>query len=178
MMPYTINKHIRRLFLLILSLFIAIMSYSCAPGQYLKTSRLSGKTLNGTFRVIYYGNNYANDPETAVFFDIEGDQYVFEPYAPAFKFVIKAGVPADKALADAQAFVSSHSDFFTSQLSSVLDNEGRIIGYELRPLYHIQMYGFRDILDIYYRNRENKVQITVDMKQNVIMRLFNRDSYY
>ncbi len=97
-----------------------------------------------------------------VFLDKEGDQYHFEPFAPDFDFNIKKGVLPKEALARAEKFVSFHSAFWRLELSKIIDNNGNVIGYEVRPLYYPWIFGFSDVMDIsYFLKKDNTVKIMI-----------------
>jgi len=154
------------LIIIMLTLFIGspdlTKSLSFAFEKPLKTESAEVSAMNGSLTLILYGARFADDLETIVIFDIEGDQYHFEPFAPDFDYKIKRGVQAKEALAEAQKFVSFHHAFWRSQLSKILDPNGNIIGYELRPLYNNLDYGRSDVMDVYYWLKEGgKIKVTI-----------------
>jgi hypothetical protein len=115
-----------------------------------------------------------DDPETAVFFDIEGDGITFEPFARDYDFQIAKGIDASLALKEAKWFLGRHTSCIRSRLRKILHPNGTVIGYEMRPMYHITTYGRSDIIDIYYRIADAKVIITVDVK-HYFKRKFRRE---
>jgi hypothetical protein len=154
------------LIIIMLTLFIGspdlTKSLSFAFEKPLRTESAEVSAMNGSLTLILYGARFADDIETIVIFDIEGDQYYFEPFAPDFDYKIKRGVQAKEALAEAQKFVSFHNSFWRSQLSRILDPNGNIIGYELRPLYNNFVYGRSDVMDVYYWLKEGgKIKVTI-----------------
>ncbi len=161
--------------LLLLSLLV--LNYSCAAGQYLKTSRISDSVVSGDFTVIYFGNTYSNDPKTVAVFDREGDGITFVPYANEFEYVIKKGMKAEDAVKEARVFVSSHSDQFSTYIKKIEDRQGRTLGYEVRPTYHVRAFGTADILAVDYRMKEDKVIVSVDIKRHIRKKLYKRDDY-
>jgi hypothetical protein len=169
---------IRKTSLFFVLLILSIVNFSCAPGQYLKTMRTSDSALSGMFTVIHYGYNYSNDPLSLAILDLEGDQYTFEMYANEYEYVSNKGVPAEKALQNSLFFISQHSYYFSSQLSRILDDNGQIVGYELRPLYHVQLFGINDILDVDYRIIENRIIVSADLKRSIEKSFLYRDNYY
>jgi hypothetical protein len=130
-------------------LFINVSS-AFALKKPLKTVAATPADVSGTFTLILYGANYLDDLETIAILDYEGDEYSFEPFAPEFNYKVKKGVQAQEALKEAEEFVSFHSSFWKSQLSKIINEEGLTIGYEVRPLYRPFIYGFSDILEVYY----------------------------
>jgi hypothetical protein len=154
------------LIIIMLTLFIGspvlTTSLSFAFQKPLRTESAEVFAINGPLTLILYGARFLDDIETIVIFDIEGDQYHFEPFAPDFDFKIKREVQAKEALAEAQKFVSFHHAFWRSQLSSILDPNGKIIGYELRPLYNNFVYGRSDVMDVHYWLKEGgKIKVTI-----------------
>lgn len=154
------------LIIIVLTLFIGssdvTTSLSFAFEKPLSTESGEVYAMNGSLTLILYGARFADDIETIVIFDIEGDQYHFEPFAPDFDYKIKRGVQAKEALAEAEKFVSFHNAFWRSQLSRILDPKGNIIGYELRPLYNNLVYGTSDVMDVHYWLKEGgKIKVTI-----------------
>jgi hypothetical protein len=124
--------------------------------------------ITGTYTLILYGGNYSDDLETIAILDREGDPYNFEPYAPDFDYRIKKRVPAKKAMKEAEKFVSFHNSFLRSQISRIIDNNGKTIGYEVRPLYQPLTFGISDVLDVYYWVKEGgRVKVLIRLKQSV-----------
>ncbi|MGB9715716.1 MAG: hypothetical protein ACPL1G_04830 [Thermodesulfovibrionales bacterium] len=144
-------------------IFLIIMLFRAeyVSAKFLKTEKAREEEAQGTFSLILYGGRHINDLETVAFFDIEGDYYVFEPYAPDFDYKIKRNISAENALREAEKFVAFHNAFWRSQFSKILDENGNVIGYEMRPLYRPFVYGRDDLLEIYYRIKGNKVIIEI-----------------
>lgn len=159
--------------LIIISFFLTINS--CAGSRYLKTSQAKGIEIKGTYTLILYGWRYGDDIENVAILDKEGDKYNFEVYAPEFDYAIKRGIQAKLALEEAEKFVGRHHAFWHSQLSSILDYEGNIIGYEIRPLYRPLDFGFPDVLDINYIIQDSRVVVNITLKMEIRKKLFNED---
>lgn len=142
-------------------LIIACLCVSCAPGMRLNTQGAEDSEVTGTYTVILYGCNFSEDLETIAFLDREGDQYVFEPYAPDFKFRTMKSVGAKEALAKAADFLHCNTAFLQTQLSRILAPHGEIIGYEARPRYRSFVYGSGEVLLRDYRLQDNTVTIWI-----------------
>jgi hypothetical protein len=137
---------------------------SFALEKPLRTVEASPSEVKGTFTLILYGGNYSDDLETMVLLDLEGDRYTLEPYAPDFDYRVKKGVPAEKALAEAEKFVSFHPAFWRTQLGKILDGKGNIIGFEFKPLYRPFIFGVSDILDVNYWPKESgKIRVIIKL---------------
>jgi hypothetical protein len=136
-------------------------------GKGLRTDAARANDIQGSYTVILYGGNYADDLETVAILDKEGDRYTFEPYAPEFKFKVFKGQTPDHALPAAERFIKGHHAFHGQVLRAVLDDSGAVIGYELRPLYLPMTYGTDDVLDIYYTKKDDKVVVTIQLKPSI-----------
>ncbi len=141
-----------------------LSTQSFAFGKPLKTLEASPSEIKGTFTLILYGGNYSDDMETIAILDMEGDQYNFEVFAPDFDYRLTKGVPAEKALRTAEKFVGFHTAFWRTQLSKILDRKGNIVGFELRPLYRPEVFGFSDILEVnYWPKDDGKIKVTIKL---------------
>lgn len=143
---------------------ILIISKNLGRGKLLKTVPAEIADIAGTFTLILYGAEHSNDIETVAILDKEGDRYTFEPLAPKFKYIVKRGLTAKEALEKADEFISWHNSFHRSQLSGIIDENGKIMGYELRPLYFPLAFGTGDIMDIDYRMRADKIAVIIRLK--------------
>ncbi len=122
---------------------------------------LKDKNVQGTFTLILYGANHANDIATLALLDYEGDGYEFEPFAPEFSYRTKKHFPAAGAFSEAEKFVSWHNSFHSINLSKILDDKGNVMGYEIRPLYDPIAFGVFNVMDVYYKIRGNKVIVKI-----------------
>ncbi len=128
----------------------------------LRTEEARPDEMKGTFTLILYGGNFLDDLETIAMLDAEGDQYVLDPFAPDFDYRMKKGVPAPEAFKEAEKFVNFHPSFWRSQLSRIVDKEGNVIGYEVRPLYQPISFGISDVLDVnYWLKEKGRVKVTI-----------------
>jgi len=159
------GKHIAVLFILILiaCLRISVDNVDCfAFEKALRTEEATPDEMKGTFTLILYGGSYLDDLETIALLDSEGDLYVLEPFAPDFDYRMKKGVPAQEAFKEAEEFVNFHPSFWRSQLSRILDKEGKAIGYEVRPLFRPFIFGISDVLDVtYWLKEKGRVKVTI-----------------
>jgi hypothetical protein len=128
------------------------------------------------YSVILYGGRHYNDIETIAIFDIEEDKYIFEPFAPDFDYTIRKGLSSEKAMAISKEFISGHHAFRTSQLSKILDKEGNVIGYELRPLYFPLVFGLSDVIDVEYWQKDGKIKVTISIKKSVERQIYDSNN--
>jgi hypothetical protein len=151
---------------------IAFLLSSCAGGNLRAEHVDSLDEEEGTFTLITHGGNYLEDLETAAFFDIEGDNYEIRPFAPEFRYKAIEGLSVKEAMDKALHHVSFHPSLSGTWLKRIVNEKGRVIGYELRPLYMPVVYGEHDVMEIrYFLKEEGKVRAYVRIKERVEQRL-------
>ncbi len=148
---------------------LILMSFMIAPAYanstYLEREIVKDeKTIAGTFTAILYGGSYSNDFETIAVLDVENDEYTFEPYTSEFNYTLKKHLSAEEAIKEAMHFVSDHGSFINAHLSKVMNSDGSVLGYEVRPLYLPLRYGLADVLDVSYLLKGEKVTIYLYLK--------------
>ena len=166
-------RSVKPLTVSLIAVFAALMLQACSPGKALRTDSAPGGDMPGTYTLILYGGNFGDDLETIALLDKEGDRYTFEPYAPDFVFRSKKGMTAENALREAEAFIHAHPESHSERFLSIRDENGGIIGYELRPLYLPITFGTDDVLDVNYRLKEDRVLVFIKLKYFLEKR--NRD---
>lgn len=119
------------------------------------------------FTLILYGANHSDDLKTIAILDKEGDGYEFEPYAPEFEYKTKKHLPAQEALSEAGKFVSWHHSFQDIRLSKLLDKNGSVTGYEVRPLYYPFDLGLSEVLDVDYIPKGSKIIVRIRLSKSV-----------
>ncbi len=148
-------------------LFCLVLFQGCAGGKNLRTAPVMDGEMQGTYTLILYGGNYADDLETVAVLDKEGDRYTFEVFAPSFSYRIIRGQTAEHALPAAEQFISRHPSYNRGQMRAILDERSLVIGYEVRPLYLPVTFGMDDILDVDYVLRGDKVITTIRIERSV-----------
>ena len=161
--------------ILLLAVSLVMVGNVSVSGANLRTEEVGPADVKGTFTLILYGGRYFRDVETAAFLDVEGDQYTLAPYAPDFDYRVIKGLPAKEALERADQFLGAHYDYWRSLISRIIDDQGRTVGYEVRPLYHIPAFGVPDVLDINYSPKGDKIRIYIRLKPQVERQLFTGD---
>lgn len=101
------------------------------------------------------------------FLDKEGDPYTMEIYAPDFQYKTENNVPAGDAFARADQFIRCNVNYQQTQVRKILDLQGNVAGYEVRPLYAPFRYGMLDVMIISYTIRENRIIIYVRLDPRV-----------
>ncbi|RJQ46184.1 MAG: hypothetical protein C4538_07165 [Nitrospiraceae bacterium] len=146
---------------------IVLAMHSCMNVQYLKTEKAKPAEITGTYTLLLHGGRYSDDVENVAVIDKEGDAYYFEIFAPPYDYTAQNGVPASEALEKAKKHVRSYHAFLGPWLGRILDREGNVIGYEIRPLYHPLEFGLSDILYIDYGLKDNRVIVKIRMRYEV-----------
>lgn len=123
--------------------------------------------MQGTFTLMLYGCRSADDIENMVLFDKEGDSFTFGIHAPDFSYTVKTNVSAGDALAEAEKFVRCNPNCEGSQLRKILGPGGNGIGFDLKPLYSPVLFGIRDVLDVGYTIKEQKVTVYIKLDSHV-----------
>jgi len=157
------NKAMKRyicFFFLSAIIFLGV-NHSFALSETLRTEEAKEADVKGVFTLILYGARDINDVEALAILDLEGDQYTFEPYAPAFDYKVEKGLSEKTALNKAYKFISYHNAFLRPQLSRIIDPKGKTIGYEVRPLYMPFVFGRSDVLEVDYSLKGDKVKATI-----------------
>lgn len=171
-------KSIRFVTLLLIVLFCATPSHSFAMGSNPSVKPFKEDIPEGTYDLVLYGYDYSGDPLTVAVLDLQGDSFTFQPMSHKSKYEIKKSVESQTALSEARRYVSQHSDSNGVRINKITDQKGRIIGYEVRPVYHITRYGFADILDVHYWFRDSTVFFSVDYQWRLKRRHRLSDEYY
>ncbi|MBA4372924.1 MAG: hypothetical protein C0402_08675 [Thermodesulfovibrio sp.] len=144
-----------------LSLAVFMFIGACAPRQGLRIESAAMAEMPGSYSLILFGCRYLDDPETVAIFDREGDRYRFEPYSPEFNYRVEKDLSAEMALERAHRFINCHTSVQGERLSSIRDQPGTALGYELRPLYFPLTYGVDDILLTDYRIHGEKIIVNI-----------------
>jgi len=147
---------------LVLGLFCTLVVTACGSllKQEIRTEDASEQEITGNYNVILYGGIYAKALETVAILSKEDSPYTIVPYAPEFDYKIIKNLPAKDALAVAYDFISRNPNVTRPQLARIIDSSsGRVIGYEVRPLYQPFVYGATDLLNIYYWREGDKVYV-------------------
>ena len=150
--------------LMILGSFLILNS--CMAGKRLDVKGAVPADVQGTYSLVLYGCKYANDLENlAILYKDEGP-VTFEIYSLPTSYRVKKGLPADEALKQAHQFLRCSTDYWKTQLSKIVDSEGAIAGFELRPLYAPYQWGRMDVLDIRYWLKDSKVTVYIDLDRD------------
>ena len=155
-------------YLPVIMLALCLFCSACAlDHSYLRTELAQSAEITGAYSVVLYGANYSDDIATVALLIPEGGQYRFDIFAPDFNYKTIKNVPAAGAIKMAEKFVSWHPDFARLQTSRILDFNGRVIGYEVRPLYRLTTFGTSDIMYVDYFLEGNRVVVHIHLNVDV-----------
>ena len=162
-----------RAVLLLFSLFLIVASLSgCALGTQLQTETADPKGIQGTYDLYTYGCRYPDDIEHAAFLIAPDKAGMVELYVPATSYKVKRGLPADKALAEADAFVRCGIHTVTElRVHRIPDGSNGTIGYEILPRYPYYDEGGTDPLLVSYTLKDGKVTVYIRLFPDVERKL-------
>jgi hypothetical protein len=162
-----------RAVLLLFSLFLIVASLSgCALGTQLQTETADPKGIQGTYDLYTYGCRYPDDIEHAAFLIAPDKAGMVELYVPATSYKVKRGLPADKALAEADAFVRCGIHTVTElRVHRIPDGSNGTIGYEILPRYPYYDVGGTDPLLVSYTLKDGKFTVYIRLSPDVDRRL-------
>ena len=148
----------------VIFLALVLALSSCAGSKQLRTEVAQDSEITGSYTLILFGTKNAYELKTVAFLDKEGDGYELVPYAPEYNYKVMKNIPGTQALEKALNYVKWHRDYRSSQVRKILDNQGSVIGYEVRPLYDPLAYGISNVLVVQYWVQEGgKVKVTVNL---------------
>ena len=150
-------------------LLACLLSASCASNRaYIQTTDARNSDITGSYTVFLYGANHYNDIATVAILAPTDGQYAFDIYAPDWAYRTVKGVPGKNAVAMAESFVSWHSSVLRTQTAKILLPDGKIIGYEIRPLYMSTEFGRADVMYVdYFPKGNNRIEVHVHLYPDI-----------
>jgi hypothetical protein len=146
--------------------------FGCVLGTQLNTETADPKTISGTYDLFLYGCRYPDDIEHAAFLIAPDKASMIDLYVPETSYKIKRGLPADKALAEADAFIRCGVHTVTElRVHRIPDGSNGTIGYEILPRYPYYDVGGTDPLLVSYTLKEGKVTVYIRLFPDVDRRL-------
>ncbi len=118
--------------------FVCVMALvtGCASGIRLTTESAGTSTIQGTFDLYLYGCRYPSDFENVAILVAADSPYPLDIYTLSTRYKIKKDLTGEKALEEANAFIRcSMKGVAHSAVRKILDDKGRIFGYDVRPFY-------------------------------------------
>ncbi|HXX58538.1 MAG TPA: hypothetical protein VEI96_11100 [Thermodesulfovibrionales bacterium] len=142
----------------------------CAGGKALRTQPIQDDgEIAGLFTLTLYSDMQYASLRTLAFLGLEGSGYSLSPYVPSFDLNVLNNVPGQEALREALAFISSKNpNYENPAISRILDPTGKVIGYEVRPLYNPVAYGLSNVLSTgYFLLPSGTVRIIINLNEEV-----------
>lgn len=152
-----------KLFALVISLAV----HGCAAGTGLAVRGTDFTEVKGSFTLILYGCHYANDIENLALLVPDSGPYAFSMYARETAYRVKRGVSGQEAVSEAERFLRCSFPFKESRLSRIMDSDGSIVAYEVRPLYSPFDFGRFDVLDVRYSLKGGIVTVYIMLYPDV-----------
>jgi hypothetical protein len=147
----------------VLIVFILTLS-SCAGRTQLRTELAQDSEITGSYNLILFGTRNAYELKTIAFLDKVGGGYYLVPYAPDYEYRVIKDLPENEALTRALDYVKWPRDYRSTQVRKILDEQGVVVGYEVRPLYDPLAYGISNVLIVRYFVQEGgKVKVVIQL---------------
>ena len=141
---------------------------ACAPGMQLLTTGVQKAEVKGTFTLLLYGCHYPDDVKNVAILLDEGNTQPFEIYDIKTSYKVKKGISAQEAMSEADTFLRCTAHRVTgTELRSIPDGAGGILGYELRPLYFPLEFGSSDIMLISYSLKGGMIRAYIRLLPDV-----------
>ena len=150
----------------ILILIISMALVGCSTTLAVNRTALQDVALRSDTGDLYlYGRGSLNDPVKLAIFDIADDEFSFHLMAPESMYHVIRGMESAEAVSVAEDFVGSPGTCADSvRANSILDDNGRVIGYEFRAIYDIPLQGIVDpLISSYWMQTTDSVGINVSL---------------
>ncbi len=122
---------------------LVLLLASCASaGTKLRPSGGEPGEAEGPFTVYFYGQRHYEDFNNFVILDVEGDGYWFSLGAIDSEYRTVAGLRGAEALGRAETFFERDRKVGRIVFRRIADPGGRLLGYELKPIYGAGSEGF------------------------------------
>ena len=155
----TMTQSDRRLFKMLTRLLLLLVLGGCAVGPRLDTSVARAADVTGTFTVYLLGCRYPSDIETMALLVDQDGQYPVDIIAPPAAYRKTGPVTGREALATAVKFVQCGIYATgTHVLRGISDPAGKVIAFEVKPLYRPIEMGAEEVLSSDYFLRDGRVR--------------------
>ena len=158
--------------MLITYLTIAAVLQGCS-GMQLAPKFADTAEINGTYKLILFGCNYADDIQNMAILIDEKSQYLVDIYALDEMYKVKKDLSASQALSEAKTFIScSTHTVWQTVLRRIADKDGKTIAYELKPLYRSWEFGIPEVLLSSYSLKNGKVTAYIRLEPSVWLNVY------
>jgi hypothetical protein len=115
---------------------MVLILQACVAGVQLTPKQFDPAEIKGTYTLILYGCRYADDLENMAILVDEKSAHPLEVFAIDAMYKVKKGLTGQQAMSEANAFINcSMQPVWQSVVRRIPDNQGRTVGYEVKPLY-------------------------------------------
>lgn len=143
-----------------------VLLLACSAGSLrLSTGPARPADMAGTYRLYLYGCRSSADIENMALLVNESSPHRFRLFTLDTAYRVRHGLSGANALDEADRFIRcSIYDTGASVLRTVLDPDGNVAAFELKPLYLWSEMGKDEVLqtDYFLRNGTITVYITLD----------------
>lgn len=156
-------------------LALSTVLQGCTFGLQLQTISADPKAISGTYDLYLYGCRYPADWERAAFLISRDARYPVELFVMDTSYKVTKGLPAEKALSEAEAFVRCgiHS-VESTKVKRIPDDSGGTIGYEIVPRYAAHEQAGADPMLVSYSLKHGKVTVMIQLAPDAQRRLGGR----
>lgn len=132
--------------------------------------------VSGSYNVFKYGARHINDIETVAIVDFANDSYEFKIFSSQHNYSISKLNDLSQAIEAASKFVSWHVYTQDVQISEIKALDGKVVGYEVKPLYDRFMFGLQDVMDISYVQANKDIAVYIKLNPLVEKIIYYSDS--
>jgi hypothetical protein len=155
-------------FFLAALVILAVIGIAALSGdRLLRTEPATPADVQGMFTLHFHGCGSREDIENVAIFDREGDAYSFVIADPALSCTARTGMPAAEAIRDAERFVRCNIHVERSRLRRILGPAGAVVGFELAPLYPVEMFGRDDVIDTRYTITDRTIGVRIKLDPSI-----------
>jgi len=149
---------------------VIVIASGCAGGKALRTQVIQDQgQITGTFTLILCSDMEYDSLETLAFLSLEGSGYTLSPYMASFDCGKTNSVSGQNALQEAISFISSKNpNYEQPEIREIYDQAGKVVGYEVRPLYAPMAYGISDVLSTgYFLMSDGNIRVIINLSGQV-----------
>jgi hypothetical protein len=159
------------------ALIVMFTIQGCSHGTQLRTESADPKGIEGTYDLFTYGCRYPKDIEHAAFLIAPCKAGIVELYVPAASYKVKRGIPADQALAEADAHVRCGVRTVQAiRIHRIPDGSGGTLGFEVLPRYSATEVGGMDPLNVNYSLKDGKITVYIRLSPDVEKKVYGSPS--
>jgi len=141
----------RKILLFVLIATSILLATSCASTRSAVSAKPTEQPIaEGIYTVQLFGQEGPHDPETAAIVDREGDAFTIKPFGSDFRTVTVEGLTASEAAEMARVYVGRMLNVMDAEMKEIRTTDGKIAGYEFRPVFAPFVFGTTDMLLISY----------------------------